>query len=174
MLRLLLLRHAKAAPHDAARDRDRPLIARGRGDASRIGRYIASEKFAIEAAIHSGVKRAKETLVGVMAELPKKLPVSVEPCLYEQTAATVIKALRALPDETKTILVVGHNPSMAGVAHYLAGDGQESDLERMATKFPTAGLAIVDFDISHWADMRRGEGRLFAFVTPATLEEAGD
>jgi phosphohistidine phosphatase len=174
MLRLLLLRHAKAAPHDPARDRDRSLISRGRGDASRIGRYIAAEKFAVDAAIHSGVKRAKETLAGVLAELPKKPSVSVEPSLYEQTTATVVKALRALPDETKTILIVGHNPSMAGVAHYLAGEGEEDALERMAAKFPTAGLAIVDFDISHWADIRRGEGRLFAFVTPSMLEESDD
>jgi phosphohistidine phosphatase len=174
MKRLLLLRHAKAAPHDPARDRERPLIARGRSDASRLGRYIASEQFGVEAAVHSGVKRAKETLAAVIAELPKKPPVSVEPSLYEQPTASVVKALRALPDENHTLLIVGHNPSMAGVAHYLAGEGEESALERMAAKFPTSGLAVVDFDIAHWTDIRRGEGRLFSFVTPTSLEGGGD
>ena len=172
MLRLLLLRHAKAAPQDLARDHARPLIDRGRADAKRMGKFIAAEKRPVDAAVHSGAQRAKETLATALAELPKGVPVSVEPRLYEATMTGFLAALRDLPDASKTILVVGHNPSIAEAAHRLAGRGERQALQRMASKFPTSGLVIIDFDMAHWAEISAGAGRLAAFVTPATLADA--
>jgi phosphohistidine phosphatase len=171
MLRLLLLRHAKAAPHDPPRDHARPLVERGRADAARMGRFLAAEKRPIEAAVHSGAQRAKETLTVALGELPKGIPVSIEPRLYEATAGGLIAALRALPDAAKTILVVGHNPSIAEAANRLAGSGEEDALRRMSAKYPTSGLAILDFDAAHWSQLGAVSGRLVAFVTPAGLAE---
>jgi phosphohistidine phosphatase len=171
MLRLLLLRHAKAAPHDPARDHGRGLIERGRTDAKRMGEYIAAEKRRVDAVVHSGAKRAKETAQIALAELSKGIPVSEEPRLYEATAAAFIAALRDLPDGAKTVLVVGHNPSLAEAALRLAGGGDKNALQRMAAKFPTAGLAAIDFDAEHWAKISVGAGRLAAFVSPSNLEE---
>ncbi len=171
MLRLLLLRHAKAAPHDPARDYARGLIERGRADAKRMGEVIAGEKWAVDAVVHSGAQRAKETALVALAELPKGVPVSVEPRFYEATAAGFIAALRDLPDNAATILVVGHNPSLAEAAVRLSGGGDKTALARMATKFPTAGLAVIDFDLANWVDLSAGAGRLAAFMTPSTLAE---
>lgn len=172
MLRLLLLRHAKAVPHDPARDYGRALAARGRADAKRLGQLLAGESRAIEAVVHSGARRAEETALIALGELPKNIPVSAEPRLYEATAAGVIAALRDLPDAAKTILVVGHNPSLAEAALRLAGRGDKAALARMAAKYPTCGLATIDFDAAHWQDISAGAGRLVAFVGPASLEES--
>jgi phosphohistidine phosphatase len=172
MLRLLLLRHAKAEAHHPARDHGRALTERGRKDAKRLGKFIAGEKRAVDAAVHSGARRAKETAEVALAESSERVPVSVEPRLYEATATAFIAALRDLPDASKTILVVGHNPSLAEAAQQLAGGGDRDALQRMAAKFSTSGLAIIDFDVAHWAEIAPRAGRLTAFVTPASLDEA--
>ena len=39
----------------------------------------------------------------------------------------------------------------------------------MRSSYPTAALAILDFDIEHWAEVRKGAARLNRFVTPAAL-----
>ncbi|HYC24746.1 MAG TPA: histidine phosphatase family protein [Roseiarcus sp.] len=171
MLRLLLLRHAKAAPQDPAHDRQRGLIERGRSDAARVAGYIAAQKRPVDAIIHSGARRAEETAMIVSRELPKGLPILIEPRLYEATASQFLTALRALGDEHACPLVVGHNPSLGEVAIRLAGAGDRSTRERMAAKFSTSGLAILDFEAKHWADIREGGGRLVAFVTPAGLAD---
>src|SRR5271155_3046479 len=92
MLRLLLLRHAKAAPQDPTRDYQRTLIERGRRDAALLGGYIAAQKRALDIVVHSGARRAEETSAIVLMELPKGLPVLIEPRLYEATADDFIRA----------------------------------------------------------------------------------
>ena len=171
MLRLFLLRHAKAAPHDLARDHGRGLIERGRADAKRMGEFIAGDKRRVDAVVHSGAKRAKETAQIALGELPKGVPVLEDSRLYEATAAGFIGALRDLPDSAKTVLVIGHNPSLGEAALRLAGGGDKAALQKMAVKFPTAGLAAIDFDAKHWAEVSVGAGRLTAFVSPSSLEE---
>ena len=36
-------------------------------------------------------------------------------------------------------------------------------------KFPTAALAVLDFDIERWRDIQPGEGELVDFVRPRDL-----
>ena len=117
-------------------------------------------------------RRAKETAQIVLAELPIKVPVSVEPRFYDATTAGFIEALRDLPEAAKTVLVVGHNPSLAEAAHRLADGGDKDAMRRMATKFSTCSLAAIDFDLAHWAEISAASGRLVAFVTPASLDGA--
>jgi phosphohistidine phosphatase len=36
-------------------------------------------------------------------------------------------------------------------------------------KFPTAALAVLEFDIEKWRDIRPGEGALLDFIRPKDL-----
>ena len=40
----------------------------------------------------------------------------------------------------------------------------------MAQKFPTAALAVLDFDVPDWRSIKPGEGRLIDYVRPKDLE----
>ena len=170
MLRLLLLRHSKAVPFTGSGDHERALTARGRADAARLGAFIAGEKIAPQAAVHSGSRRTAETLAVVLAKLKCDAPVSVEPRLYEASEAAFLDVLRHGPDAAKTLLVVGHNPSLGETASRLAGTGDRAALLKMVAKFPTSGLAIIDFETDHWRAIDAGAGRLVRFATPAGLE----
>ncbi len=170
MLRLLLLRHAKAVPFAGSGDLERALTGRGRADAARLGAFIAGEKIAPQAAVHSGSRRTQQTLDIVLSKLKVDAPISVEPRLYEAADATFLSVLRRCPDEARTLLLVGHNPSLAEAACRLAGTGDRPALLKMAAKFPTSALAIIDFDADHWREVAEGAGRLVRFVTPGSLE----
>ena len=112
MLRLLLLRHAKATPFTGSGDHERALTEGGRADAARLGAFVAGEKIAPQAAVHSGSRRTGETLDIVLARLKCGASVSVEPRLYEASEAAFLSVLRHASDAAKTLLVVGHNPNM--------------------------------------------------------------
>jgi phosphohistidine phosphatase len=67
------------------------------------------------------------------------------------------------------LLVVGHNPGFEDVAKLLASKGEAEALARLTEKYPTAGLAVIAFDITAWTEIAPGTGRLESFVTPKML-----
>jgi phosphohistidine phosphatase len=174
MLRLLLLRHSKAVPFVGSGDHERALTERGRADAARLGSFIAREKIAPDAAIHSGARRTKETLAIVLSKLRPGIKVSTEPRLYNASNDTFLNIVRHNSDAAGTILLVGHNPAMAEIACRLTGTGERSAITNMAAKFPTSALAIMDFDVGGWSEVGEGAGRLVHFATPASLGGRGD
>jgi phosphohistidine phosphatase len=169
MLRLLLLRHSKSAPHARTRDHERPLIERGREDAARIGAHIAAQGLAPKEALHSGSKRTQETVEIALKAMKKTVPVTVDPRLYEATDDAFVEVVRSYPGKADPLMIVGHNPSMAEAARRLVGTGDGVGLMRMSAKFPTSGLAIIEFDVERWSDVQERGGRLIDFVTPAAL-----
>jgi phosphohistidine phosphatase len=174
MLRLLLLRHSKAIAYTGSGDHKRPLTERGRADAARLGSYILDEKIVPDAAAHSGAQRTKETLAIVAAKLRPRVKISVAPSLYEAGGAAFLDVVRHGPDKAKSLLLVGHNPTIAEMASRLTGTGERGALVGMAGKFPTSALAVIDFDVDHWSEIDEGKGRLIAFATPASLGERED
>jgi phosphohistidine phosphatase len=68
--------------------------------------------------------------------------------------------------------VIGHNPSIQATALALVGKRASADL---TAKFPTAALAVIDFEAAGWAGLKAGSGRLVAFIRPRDLDgsEAG-
>jgi phosphohistidine phosphatase len=171
MLRLLLLRHSKAVPFTGSGDHQRALTERGRADAARLGSYILDEKIVPVAAIHSGAQRTKETLAIAAAKLRPRVKISVEPSLYEAGRAAFLDVVRHGPDKAKSLLLVGHNPTIAEMASRLTGTGEPAAMIGLAGKFPTSALAVIDFDVDQWSEIDEGKGRLIVFATPASLGE---
>ena len=169
MRRLLLLRHAKAAHPTGGGDRERALVERGRRDAQRVGAFLAEADLIPDLTIHSGAERARQTAAIVVNAWPRANEARTEPGLYEAAAAGLYAIVRALPDAAPSVMLIGHNPSLADLADHLAGSGATSDVARMAAKFPTAGLAVLEFDIDRWRDAAPGSARLARFVTPESL-----
>ena len=158
--RLYLLRHAKAvsaAPGMA--DFDRPLDRRGLADARAVGEAMASGGHRPALVLCSAARRAQETWAGVEAVLgPAAGEVRFLRALYGTDARGYIDAVRSVGDETDTVLLVGHNPTIEETACLLAQDGAE----RFGTGFPTSGLAVFRFDGALSA-VRPGAGVLEAF-----------
>jgi phosphohistidine phosphatase len=169
MRRLLLLRHAKAAPLADGDDFDRELTERGRDDARKIGAWIASSGWQPDYAIYSGSERTRQTFDIVSGALNGPLSAFEQNALYDATRALILGLLRELPAKAQACLVVGHNPGMGDVANLLAGAGDEVGRLQLASKYPTGALAILAFDDLDWSGLTPRTGRLERFVTPADL-----
>ena len=166
MRRLLLFRHAKATVATGHDDHERALMERGRRDAARVAAFVAASGLTPELVVHSGARRARETAEIARAAWPRLVDLRVEPRLYEASRPTVEAIVRALPDGSASVMVVGHNPSLADVANHLVGDGADFDLLRISAKFPTAGLAALEFDVAHWRDIKPRSAKLACFAAP--------
>jgi phosphohistidine phosphatase len=173
MRRLLLLRHGKADRHSAGGDRERPLTRRGEEDARRIGRFLLDEGMTPDLAVASNARRAKQTLERVLEAFPAHVTHLIENTIYLATIDHLMEILRQTPDKVSTLLAVGHNPGFAELALWLAGEGEAAEMTLLRAKFPTAALAVLDFETEHWAGVGKGAARLRRFVTPASLRGGG-
>ncbi len=167
--RLILLRHAKSAWPENVADHDRPLAKRGRQAALLIGAYMAREKLIPDLALVSPARRARETWDIVRKDLPKTITHRDAPGIYEVPVEAILEVIRAVEPGVRTLLLVGHNPGMEDLAALLAKTGEGEALERMAEKFPTGGLAVIDLAVEGWDAISAGTGFLERFVMPRSI-----
>jgi len=166
MRRLLLLRHAKAILATGRGDFERSLIERGRRDAKRVGAYVARIGMAPDLVIDSGAARTRQTGEIVRATWPEGAEARAEPRLYDASGQTIQAIVRALPDAAPHVMLIGHNPGIGEIANRFVGRGARDETLRMAAKFPTSGLAILEFEAERWRDIEPGSALLARFVTP--------
>ena len=176
MRRLMLLRHAKTE-NDApsGHDQDRRLDNRGRHDAAEIGGWIGRNPPFPSLVLVSHAVRALQTWEiawEAMKELVPGPQVELMAELYGADVSQLLETIRnASVADPKRLMMVGHNPGMHELAIALAGSGDSAGRRALADNLPTAGLAILDFEIDDWADIRLRRGRLELFVSPKLLKQ---
>lgn len=168
MRRLIMLRHAKSARPPGVDDFDRPLAARGREAAPRMGAYLRDEGLFPDLALVSPSRRTRETWDLVRAALGE-VETRFEQAIYEAPAARLLAAVQDVEAPVRSLLMIGHNPGFEDLARRLAGHGDSGALARLNEKFPTSAVAILDFAVESWAEVERRAGRLERFVTPKDL-----
>lgn len=170
MRRLLLLRHAKSCwDEPELADADRPLAARGRAAVPVVARYMDAKGWRPDLALCSPALRVRETWQLVAPELGAPIPAKTLRSLYLASPSRLLAMLRRVAPEVRTLMMIGHNPGFARLAVDLCGAGPGKALERMGGKFPTAALAVIDFDVDRWSEVALAGGRLVAFVRPKDL-----
>jgi phosphohistidine phosphatase len=172
MLTLLLMRHAKSSWEDPnASDFERPLTKRGTKAAPEIAHALAKKQLVPDAVLCSAAVRTRATLALMLAEWDGPPPrITYDDELYLAECDELLEHIRATPADTKRLMLVGHNPGLQVLALELVGSGDRGGIAGLATKFPTAGLAVLTFDLQTWADVKLASGRLEAFLTPRTLD----
>lgn len=170
MRRLMLLRHAKSDWSGSGQtDHERGLALRGETAAPLMGRYMAGQALVPDHAIVSTAVRTRETWQLVAKAFPQKPPATYERRIYEAESEAILAAIADAPSSAKTLLVVGHNPGFHETAMLLVGSGDKGARAKLSAKFPTAALAVIDFDVKSWSAIRPGSGRLERFVTPRAI-----
>lgn len=170
----MFLRHAKSNWPEGVADRERPLATRGREAAPVMGRYLADELLLPDLVLVSPARRTQETWELVAPMLPERPPVRHEPRIYEAEASRLLQVVQEIEGPVATVLLIGHNPGFEELAALLTGHGDRYASARMAQKYPTCGLAVLDFAVEDWRDVAARGGRLDRFVTPASLGEGPD
>ena len=170
MLTLCLLRHAKSSWEDASiQDFDRPLAPRGEEAAPRMAAYMAAEGIEPKLILCSPATRARQTLALVLPKLAGDPSVEFEDGLYLASSSSLLARIRKVRANIQDLMLVGHDPGMHGLAVELSGQGRPEDLRRLASKFPTAGLAVISFRMGQWSQVKPKAGRLDTFTSPRRL-----
>ena len=117
---IYLLRHAHAGNPDAwtGDDAERPLSAKGRGQAERLARYLGSIGLKLDAIVTSPKVRARQTAEPVAVALGVKYITDAR--LASQLDETVLEAI--LNDSGgERVMLVGHDPDFSDIAASLSG-----------------------------------------------------
>ncbi|HUZ74411.1 MAG TPA: histidine phosphatase family protein [Stellaceae bacterium] len=175
MNRLLLLRHAKAAPQadSEAGDRTRPLLPRGERAAMAVGRWLATEGIAPDLALCSSATRARQTLERVLPALHGRPRVAYEDTLYLAEVPALLARLRAVEPARNCVLLVGHNPGLHELAALLLGEAGGRLARRLRENMPTGALAGFEL-AGGWTALGRDPARLVHYVTPKELIRDGE
>jgi phosphohistidine phosphatase SixA len=123
--RIILLRHAKAVPHDGnPNDHVRALSGVGRAEAESIGRKLAALGWIPELVSSSDSARTKETLALALPHWPGAR-VETSASLYLTGLSQLRIVARDVPADVSTWLVLGHNPGWEEAVEQLTGQSVE-------------------------------------------------
>jgi phosphohistidine phosphatase len=157
MKRLTLVRHAKSSWKDLSLpDADRPLNKRGTRNAPDMGRRFAQHfpdgRYHI---VTSPARRARTTarLFAEAAGYPVA-DILVDDRVYLADVTVLLEVARGLDDAWDHVVLVGHNPGFT--------DFINSATKHFIENLPTCGVAVLQYNIDHWAELGR---------TPAILDE---
>ena len=160
--RLVVMRHAKAEAAGPS-DFERPLAARGHRDAADAGTWLAGQDIVPDLALVSAALRTRETWEAVAAAAAWDLEADYDRGLYSAEPDTVRDLISASDDAVGTLVLIGHNPTMALLAQSLGdGAGDPALEDRLFSEFPTSATAVFDHAGS-WADLGEGTARLVGY-----------
>ncbi len=160
---LMLLRHAKSSWKDKnLKDFDRPLKKKGEETAELIGKIISHGEFSPDIVLSSPAKRSRETSEIVSKYADFKGSTQFVDAFYMGEPGDYINALRELPSEVKSVMVVGHNPGLEALLQMLEGK---------VNALSTGALSVLELELSNWSDLNSSTvGKLIKFWDPDEMD----
>jgi len=156
------MRHATAEPGGET-DVVRELTQRGWDDAREAGRWLADSGFAPDSALVSAARRATSTWLAVAEGGSFEADPAYSDSLYAAGPESVLDLVRETDDDHASLVVVGHNPTMAYLAQLLDdGSGDAAAAREMAVGFPSGALAWFEVPGS-WTDLELAGARLVGY-----------
>lgn len=160
------MRHGEAERLGSGSDAQRALTSRGIADCRRLVEKLTSDGASWDTILCSSTRRTRESakcMSGAMVSPPK---VDIRDSLNCAGTDKLLAALRGLPDEIESVLLVAHNPGVHSLVLILAGAGGGRAARRVARNFPPGGLARLIYDNETWAQLAPGKADLRYFLTP--------
>lgn len=169
---LLILRHAKSNwGENNVNDHDRGLNQRGFENSKKIAEFLEKNKFMPDHILCSSAKRALLTLDPIIKKW-NKIPTNISDEMYLASPEIILSIIKKKKKYSQ-ILLIGHNPGLAGLVVKLIGNNIEKlndNLKYSISKFPTCSLAKISLNIEKWSELKFGVGSLEKFIRPKDLE----
>ena len=157
-----MLRHAKAE-QGGATDFERRLAERGRRDAAEVGRWLAARGVQPQQALVSAAVRTQQTWEAVAEGAGWDLEADLDESLYAAGTEAALDLLREVDPGVTSVMVVGHNPTMASIAAVLDdGEGDEDSGNQLAMDYPTSAVTVFSYD-GRWEDLVEASASVVAF-----------
>jgi phosphohistidine phosphatase len=160
--RLIVMRHSKAEAV-AASDHQRRLTARGVRDAADAGSWARSADLLPDHVFVSSAARTRETWEAFSDAAGLENEPDYDPGIYSAGTDAALEILRTAPADAGTVMIIGHNPTMAHLVHLLDdGNADAEAFAEIATGFPTSAVAVLEVT-GEWADLALAEARIADF-----------
>jgi len=153
------MRHAKAEPF-ASTDHERRLTDKGRSSARDAGVHLHEQGLEPDYAVVSSAVRTRETWDAVAESFDGKTQVSFDEAVFTGSPDVVLETLRAVPEDARTVLFIGHNPTAAYLCHLLDdGEGDPDALSGLLRGFPPGALTVLELT-ERWCCLAAETGRV--------------
>ncbi len=157
---IYLIRHAKSSWNiPNLDDFNRPLNKRGIENAKLMGKKLTELNCNPDYIISSSAIRTAET----SAILSKATGYNFNKlvftnALYETNLNEMIQIINKLPNHTKEVILISHNPTITKLSNYLTDD--------YIDHIPTCGIVKIELEIENWQHIIEGIGRKIFFIYP--------
>ena len=161
MKRLFILRHAKAAFNSpSGLDVDRPLTESGKQTAQKLGYKLKGRNEQIDRVWISPAVRTQQTglFLSATAALDTDTLFTID-WLYQTNVEELLSNIHQLPNELKSILIIGHNPTLTQVCNALINELNIDNL-------PTCGIIEIIFKCKNWSEIHSKNGQVVWFDFP--------
>ena len=150
MKKIILVRHAESSINLDIKDFNRPLNDRGLLDAklmsTKVKKYIKS----LDIIITSGANRALSTSRIFANNFDiKTCDILIDNNIYNSSVDYIMSSIYTIPNEYKTVMIFGHNPTFHTLSQLLTGES--------IYDFPTCSIFCVKFDTINWIDVNKGK-----------------
>ena len=170
MTLLAVLRHAKSSWDDPSlKDFDRPLNERGRKAARQVGRELKQRRVRFDHVIASPALRVRETIDGVAKGYGDRWDVHFEPQIYEAGVEGLFRLVRSIPEHFHAPVLIGHNPTLQQLVLKLTRDDEKGLRGKVAAKYPTAALALIELPVVRWDEVQPESGTIVELILPRDL-----
>ena len=160
--RIVVIRHAKAAQAGPT-DFERPLASRGRVDATALGAWLCAQGVVADHALVSAALRTRQTWTAIADAAGWSVEPELDEGLYGAGPETALDILRGAPDESRSLVLIGHNPTVAHLAQLLdGGGGDQAAGNAMAMGYPTCAATVLSYD-GAWTDLGEQSAQVVAF-----------
>ena len=146
-----IVRHGKALQdYNFIRDYDRPLVEKGIVNNEEAAKRLYGQYPTPDLIISSHAARALHTahiFARVMAYPHDRVQVNENLYMGGENEAHYI--LKNLPDEIKSVMIVGHNPDVTCLAYTFA--------KKIIDPMPTSGVVTFRFETDRWKEIEKAK-----------------
>jgi phosphohistidine phosphatase len=156
MKKLLLIRHAKATHETGYKDFERPLTPSGLQDAAIMAGRLQEHSLIPQLMISSPALRTISTAHVFTQHLAVPNAEEIK-SIYDADVDDLVEVVNDLDDASDFTALVGHNPGISQLLHYLT-----DQIEEMAT----CAVALIEFNVTSWSNIASATGKLVYFDYP--------
>ena len=153
MRSVILFRHGKSDWYaEYEKDLDRPLAKRGVLASKKMGMYLSGKIKSPDLVISSPATRTYSTAKLAIDSGKWNSKLILSRSLYEASQAIIVSLLSKQKNKYRSICIVGHEPSLSSFINY--------QTDQRVIKYPTATIALINYDIDFWSKIIERKGVL--------------
>jgi phosphohistidine phosphatase len=164
-MRLYIVRHAIADPHGApgVADDDRVLTEEGKNKMRQSAAGLRNLGYIPEVILSSPLPRARQTAEILLGAFGKGTEMKIDPSLAPSgSRKEVYRAIGLFEKELKSLMIVGHQPSLGEIAGEIAWGSAEHYVE-----LKKGGACVLDLDSVRGVP----KGTLVSLLPPSVLRQ---